>query len=151
MAAHFSFNGAAGRCEECSGEGFETVEMQFLADVQLLCAVCHGKRFKPDVLAVKHRGQSIADVLAMSAQEALAVFDPASDRDYVLRRALDPILNGGLGYLPLGQPFSTFSGREPHSLALALALSEEARGTLFVVDEPSAGLHSQDAASVVHA
>ena len=150
-AAHFSFNVAVGRCEECSGEGFETVEMQFLADVQLLCAVCHGKRFKPDVLAVKHRGRSIADVLAMSAEEALAVFDPASDRDYVLRRALDPILNVGLGYLPLGQPLSTLSGGEAQRLKLARALSEEAKGTLFVVDEPSAGLHSQDAAYVVNA
>ena len=71
-AAHFSFNVPAGRCEECSGEGYETVEMQFLADVQLLCAVCQGKRFKPEVLAVTHRGRSIADVLAMSVDEALA-------------------------------------------------------------------------------
>jgi len=150
-AAHFSFNVAAGRCDECSGEGFETVEMQFLADVQLLCAVCHGKRFKPDVLAVKHRGKSIADVLAMSAEEALAVFDPSGDRDYVLRRALDPILNVGLGYLPLGQPLSTLSGGEAQRLKLARALSEEAKGTLFIVDEPSAGLHAQDAAYVVDA
>ncbi len=76
-AAHFSFNVPAGRCEECSGEGYETVEMQFLADVQLLCPVCQGKRFKPEVLAVTHRGRSIADVLAMSVDEALALFDPA--------------------------------------------------------------------------
>src|SRR6202034_787490 len=68
-AAHFSFNVPAGRCEECAGEGYETVEMQFLADVQLLCPVCQGRRFKPEVLAVHHRGRSIADVLAMSVGE----------------------------------------------------------------------------------
>ena len=150
-AAHFSFNVAKGRCEECSGEGFETVEMQFLADVQLLCPVCQGKRFKENVLAIEHRGRSIADVLAMSVAEALAIFDPAGDRDYVLRRTLDPIVKVGLGYLPLGQPLSTLSGGEAQRLKLARALSEEAQGTLFVVDEPSAGLHAEDAAYVIGA
>jgi excinuclease ABC subunit A len=150
-AAHFSFNVPAGRCEECAGEGYETVEMQFLADVQLLCPVCQGKRFKHDVLAVRHRGRSIADALATSVEEALAVFDPVDDRDYVLRRALDPIRKVGLGYLPLGQPLSTLSGGEAQRLKLARALSEKAERTLFVVDEPSAGLHAQDAAYVVDA
>ena len=149
--AHFSFNVAAGRCEECAGEGYETVEMQFLADVQLLCAACHGKRFKPEVLAITHRGRSIADVLAMSVAESLAAFDPDDDRDYVLRRALTPIVKVGLGYLPLGQPLSTLSGGEAQRLKLARALSEEAKGTLFVVDEPSAGLHALDADHVVAA
>jgi excinuclease ABC subunit A len=149
--AHFSFNVPAGRCEECAGEGYETVEMQFLADVQLLCPVCQGKRFKPEVLAVEHRGRSIADTLAMSIDEALAVFDPAGDRDYVLRRALDPIVKVGLGYLSLGQPLSTLSGGEAQRLKLARALSEKAAKTLFVVDEPSAGLHAQDAAYVIDA
>ena len=159
-AAHFSFNVALGRCETCSGEGYETVEMQFLADVQLLCPVCQGKRFKPEVLAVKHRGKTIADVLAMSVDEALALFDPdgrsaalpkGAQRDYSLRRALDPIVRVGLGYLALGQPLSTLSGGEAQRLKLARALSEDAKGTLFVVDEPSAGLHAQDAAYVVTA
>jgi excinuclease ABC subunit A len=76
-AAHFSFNVPMGRCEECAGEGYETVEMQFLADVQLLCPVCQGKRFKPEVLAVSHRGKNIADVLGASVEEILALFDPA--------------------------------------------------------------------------
>jgi excinuclease ABC subunit A len=150
-AAHFSFNVPAGRCEECSGEGYETVEMQFLADVQLLCPVCQGRRFKPEVLAIKHRGKSIADVLGMTIDEVLALFDPGDDRDYVLRRALDPVAQVGLGYLNLGQPLSTLSGGEAQRLKLARALSEEAKGTLFVVDEPSAGLHAQDAAYVVAA
>jgi excinuclease ABC subunit A len=150
-AAHFSFNVPAGRCEECAGEGYETVEMQFLADVQLLCPVCQGRRFKPEVLATKHRGKSIADVLGMTIDEVLALFDPQDDRDYVLRRALDPVAQVGLGYLNLGQPLSTLSGGEAQRLKLARALSEEAKGTLFVVDEPSAGLHAQDAAYVVAA
>ncbi len=150
-AAHFSFNVPAGRCEECAGEGYETVEMQFLADVQLLCPVCQGKRFKPEVLAVTHRGRSIADVLAMSIEQALALFDPPSDRDYVVRRTLDPIARVGLAYLALGQPLSTLSGGEAQRLKLARALSEPAKGTLFVVDEPSAGLHAEDAAYVIGA
>jgi len=150
-AAHFSFNVPGGRCEECAGEGYETVEMQFLADVQLLCAVCHGKRFRPEVLAVTHRGRSIADVLAMNVDEALSVFDPPGDRDYLVRRTLDPIMKVGLGYLPLGQPLSTLSGGEAQRLKLARALTEEAPGTLFVVDEPSAGLHASDTAHVIGA
>jgi excinuclease ABC subunit A len=150
-AAHFSFNVPVGRCEECAGEGHETVEMQFLADVHLLCPVCQGKRFKPEVLAVKHRGRSVADVLATSVEEALALFDPDDARDYVLRRALDPIMKVGLGYLALGQPLSTLSGGEAQRLKLARALSEKASATLFVVDEPSAGLHARDAAYVVAA
>lgn len=149
--AHFSFNVAAGRCEECAGEGYETVEMQFLADVHLLCPVCQGKRFKPEVLAVKHGGRSIAEVLELSVEEACAAFDFAGARDYAIRRALDPILRVGLGYLPLGQPLSTLSGGEAQRLKLARALSEAAKGTLFVVDEPSAGLHAQDVATVVGA
>ncbi|HEY8088039.1 MAG TPA: excinuclease ABC subunit UvrA [Polyangiaceae bacterium] len=150
-AAHFSFNVPAGRCEECSGEGYETVEMQFLADVQLLCPVCQGKRFKPEVLAVRYRGKSVADVLALSIDDTLGLFDPEHARDYVLRRALDPIVKVGLGYLSLGQPLSTLSGGEAQRLKLARALSEQAKGTLFVVDEPSAGLHAQDAEFVVRA
>ncbi len=150
-AAHFSFNVPIGRCEECAGEGYETVEMQFLADVQLLCAVCHGKRFKPEVLEVTHNGLTIADVLALTVEESLRIFDPKGQRDYALRRALDPILKVGLGYLPLGQPLSTLSGGEAQRLKLARALSEEAKGGLFIVDEPSAGLHAQDAKYVVDA
>lgn len=154
--AHFSFNVAVGRCEACEGEGYETVEMQFLADVSLLCPVCQGKRFKPEVLAVKHRGKSIADVLAMTVTEAIALLDreaadDTSDRDYVLRRALEPVVRVGLGYLPLGQPLSTLSGGEAQRLKLARALSETAAGTLFVVDEPSAGLHAEDTVSVIAA
>jgi excinuclease ABC subunit A len=152
--AHFSFNVPVGRCDTCSGEGYETVEMQFLADVSLLCPVCQGKRFKPEVLAVLHQGKSVADILSMTVEDALTLLDPigaGGQRDYVLRRALEPVLRVGLGYLPLGQPLSTLSGGEAQRLKLARALSETPRGTLFVVDEPSAGLHAEDASHVIEA
>ncbi len=150
-ASHFSFNVAKGRCETCSGEGYETVEMQFLADVSLLCPVCQGKRFRPEVLAVRLGGLSVAEVLELSIEEALARFDPPAEPDPALRRALAPLLRVGLGYLTLGQPLSTLSGGEAQRLKLARALSEPARGTLFIIDEPSAGLHPSDVAPVVAA
>jgi len=151
--ASFSFNvPGKGRCEACSGEGYETVEMQFLADVMLLCPVCQGKRFNSDVLAVKLNGKTVADVLAMTVEEARAFLSPKDERDYVLERQLDPLIEVGLGYLPLGQPLSTLSGGEAQRLKLARALGfEDVAGTLFVVDEPSAGLHAEDAAHVVRA
>ena len=150
--AHFSFNVAGkGRCEACSGEGFETVEMQFLSDVSLLCPVCRGKRFRPEVLDVRFDGKSVADVLEMSVAEARAFLDRPGDRDYVLGRALDPLVEVGLGYVPLGQPLSTLSGGEAQRLKLARALSGPQKGTLYVVDEPSAGLHGEDVAKVLAA
>lgn len=150
--AHFSFNVAGkGRCEACAGEGYETVEMQFLADVMLLCPVCRGKRFNADVLRVEVEGKNVADVLAMSVAEALATFSPSDRRDYVIERMLGPLVRVGLGYLPLGQPLSTLSGGEAQRLKLARALSSDPKGTLFVVDEPSAGLHAEDAQHVVAA
>ncbi len=150
--ASFSFNvPGKGRCEACSGEGYETVEMQFLADVMLLCPVCQGKRFNAEVLAVRSQGKTVADVLAMTVEEALAIFSPKNDRDYVLEKCLEPLARVGLGYLPLGQPLSTLSGGEAQRLKLARALGQDAKGTLFVVDEPSAGLHAEDAEHVVAA
>jgi excinuclease ABC subunit A len=155
-AASFSFNVAGkGRCEACAGEGYETVEMQFLADVMLLCPVCQGKRFNSDVLAVTmrcgDRHATIADVLAMTVSDGRRFFSPRSARDYVIERMLAPLEEVGLGYLPLGQPLSTLSGGEAQRLKLARALSSDIAGTLFVVDEPSAGLHADDAAHVVRA
>lgn len=151
--ASFSFNvPGKGRCEACSGEGYETVEMQFLADVMLLCPVCQGKRFNADVLAVTTMGKSVADILAMTVEEARAFLSPRDHRDYVIERQLDPLIEVGLGYLPLGQPLSTLSGGEAQRLKLARALGFEVKqGTLFVVDEPSAGLHAEDAVHVVNA
>ncbi|HLL83295.1 MAG TPA: excinuclease ABC subunit UvrA [Longimicrobium sp.] len=146
-AAHFSFNVDKGRCEACSGEGYETVEMQFLADVALRCAACRGLRFKEEVLAVRHQGLSVADVLELTVDEVLARFAG----DAALVRALGPVARLGLGYLPLGQPLTTLSGGEAQRLKLARALSSEPTGTLFLIDEPSAGLHDADVAHVMAA
>ncbi|UQA55727.1 excinuclease ABC subunit UvrA [Polyangium aurulentum] len=139
-AGHFSFNVALGRCEACSGEGAETIEMQFLADVSLTCPVCRGKRFKDEVLEVKLDGRSVADVLALSIDEALAAFA----REPTIVRALGPLSRLGLGYLMLGQPLSTLSGGEAQRLKLARALGERCQGGLFLLDEPSAGLHAEE-------
>ena len=151
LPSYFSFNVAAGRCEACDGEGYETVEMQFLADVSFLCPVCQGQRFKPEVLAVTHCGLSVAQILTLTVSEALERLSPAAQPDPALRRALLPVVRVGLGYLPLGQPLSTLSGGEAQRLKLARALGESAAGTLFVVDEPSAGLHAEDVRPVVAA
>jgi excinuclease ABC subunit A len=149
-ASHFSFNVAVkdgrGRCEVCSGEGAETVEMQFLADVRIPCGACQGLRFGPEVLGVVLRGKSVAEVLGMTVREVLLHFDSEAEPDYVLRRALTPLVQLGLPYLPLGQPLSTLSGGEAQRLKLARALAESPHGTLFVLDEPSSGLHASDVA-----
>lgn len=144
--SHFSFNVEGGRCEACAGEGHETVEMQFLADVRLVCPVCQGRRFKPEVLSVTCRGQSVADVLESTVDETLQRF---RDCPAVLR-ALGPVQQLGLGYVCLGQPLSTLSGGEVQRLKLARALTEPLSGTLFVVDEPSAGLHADEVERVLH-
>ncbi|MFS8071688.1 MAG: excinuclease ABC subunit A, partial [Byssovorax sp.] len=139
---HFSFNVALGRCEACSGEGSETIEMQFLADVALTCPTCRGKRFRDEILEIKIDGKSAHDVLSMSIDEALAFFD----REPSVVRALGPLTELGLGYLALGQPLSTLSGGEAQRLKLARALGEPCRGALFILDEPSAGLHPSEVA-----
>lgn len=144
-ASHFSFNVDGGRCEACAGEGFETVEMQFLADVQLLCPVCQGQRFKPEVCAVVCRGRSVADVLNATVDEVLEWFSDATP----ILRSLGPVKQLGLGYLRLGQPLSTLSGGEAQRLKLARALNEQLADQLFVVDEPSASLHADEVSLVL--
>jgi len=171
-ATNFSFNTEGGRCDTCSGEGYETVEMQFLADVAIRCPVCKGRRFKDEILAIKLRERSVADLLEMTVDEVIAwsTFSVPSgtprERDpswptsawSKLRRALEPLARVGLGYLPMGQPLSTLSGGEAQRLKLARALVEANEkkpahkgGTLVLVDEPSAGLHAQDLARVIDA
>ncbi|MGC9196376.1 MAG: excinuclease ABC subunit UvrA [Syntrophobacteraceae bacterium] len=152
-AKHFSFNVPGGRCETCSGEGFQRVEMQFLADVLVRCPHCNGKRFKQEVLDIKLRGVSIGDMLDMSANQILDLF-PENRR---LADALQPVTAIGLDYIRMGQPLSTFSGGEAQRLKLIRHLSlpassgggEGVRPNLFILDEPTTGLHQDDTAKLI--
>ncbi|HEX7667977.1 MAG TPA: excinuclease ABC subunit A, partial [Polyangiaceae bacterium] len=143
----FSFNVEGGRCETCTGEGYETVEMQFLADVRLVCPVCKGRRFKEETLSVELRGKNVAEILESTVEETMQLFH---DETAVLR-ALGPLQMLGLGYLRLGQPLSTLSGGEAQRLKLARALGENHDGELLVLDEPSAGLHTDEVLRVLDA
>jgi excinuclease ABC subunit A len=139
--ATFSFNVEGGRCETCRGDGFEQVEMQFLSDVLLVCPACHGRRYTPEVLDVRYRGKTIADVLAMTVADALVFFADQAE----VRRALQPLVDVGLEYLGLGQPLSTLSGGESQRIKLAAHLGRDAKAhTLFIFDEPTTGLHLHD-------
>ncbi len=139
-ASDFSFNVTGGRCEACNGEGAETVEMQFLADVTFSCPVCKGRRFVGPVLEVRHRGLDVADALELTVDAAARVF--AGDRE--LAPSLDVLVRVGLGYLRLGQPLNTLSGGEAQRLKLAGTLAHTKPGSLVVLDEPTAGLHHDD-------
>ena len=136
----FSFNVPGGRCETCKGEGAETVEMQFLADVTFSCPDCAGRRFTGPVLDVKLRDKNVSDILELTATEALAW----GATDDALKKALKPMIDVGLGYVRLGQPLNTLSGGEAQRLKLAHALAEATPGSLIVLDEPTAGLHPDD-------
>ena len=136
----FSFNVEGGRCETCEGAGELVIDMQFLDDVRVPCEDCNGLRYRREVLDVRIDGRSIVDVLSMSVSEALEVF--ASERRVVAR--LEPLERVGLGYVALGQPLSTLSGGENQRLRLALALGENQPGGLYVLDEPTTGLHPVD-------
>jgi len=147
-ASHFSFNVPGGRCEACEGEGEVKVEMQFLADVFVPCEVCESKRFKPTVLEVKYRGRGVDQVLDMTVREALTFF---STSPKVLRRlqVLDEI---GLGYLRLGQPATTLSGGEAQRIKIAAHLSTQTGDrVLYILDEPTTGLHFDDIAKLLAA
>jgi len=136
----FSFNVTGGRCEECQGEGFEKVEMQFLSDVYLTCPVCHGRRFKAEVLEVAYQGKGIDAVLAMTVQEAMEFF-----HDYpTITSPLSPLVKVGLGYLRLGQPLNTLSAGEAQRLKLARHIGRGKAKTLLIFDEPTTGLHFAD-------
>ncbi|MGA2731974.1 MAG: excinuclease ABC subunit UvrA [Syntrophobacteraceae bacterium] len=144
---HFSFNVPGGRCETCNGEGFERVEMQFLADVFVRCAQCGGKRFKEEVLDIKLRGISIGDMLEMSAREILDRFP----ENRQLAGALEPVIEMGLDYIRMGQPLSTLSGGEAQRLKLIRHLSggQSDGAKLFILDEPTTGLHPDDISKLV--
>ncbi len=142
--AHFSFNTPGGRCEECQGDGFITIEMQFMADIVLECEACHGRRFKQDVLDVHYRDKSIFDILNMTVNEAIEFFSADPECDKIVRR-LKPLQDVGIGYIQLGQSSSTLSGGESQRVKLASFLAQEnADPTIFVFDEPTTGLHHSD-------
>jgi excinuclease ABC subunit A len=147
-AGHFSFNVPGGRCETCQGDGTVTVEMQFLADVELVCEECRGQRFKSAVLEVRYHGKNIHDVLDMTVREALAFFVNLPKVISKLR-----VLNEiGLGYLRLGQSATTLSGGEAQRLKLASHLTRtENKGILYILDEPTTGLHFDDIAKLLAA
>lgn len=137
----FSFNVKGGRCESCQGEGVRRVEMHFLPDVMVPCEACHGTRYERETLTVKYRGFSIADVLAMSVDEASSHFEAIPK----IRDALAALREVGLGYVKLGQPATTLSGGEAQRVKLAKELARRGTGrTLYVLDEPTAGLHLRD-------
>jgi excinuclease ABC subunit A len=137
----FSFNVKGGRCEHCQGDGLKKIEMHFLPDVYVKCDVCHGRRFNRETLEVLYKGRSIADVLDMTVEEAVEFFAAVPP----LRRRLDTLRGVGLGYIHLGQSATTLSGGEAQRVKLATELSRVETGrTLYILDEPTTGLHFED-------
>ena len=161
-ASAFSFNSGTGRCDRCSGMGFEKIEMQFLSDLFVRCPECDGRRYQPHVLRVRLRGKSIADVLEMTVAEAIVFFEPdrnepcgGSHSVVSLLRTLRMLEEVGLGYLRLGQPLNVLSGGESQRLKLVSHLAGQAgagngtQGALFILDEPTTGLHFDDVAMLL--
>ncbi|NOY37749.1 MAG: excinuclease ABC subunit UvrA [Chlorobi bacterium] len=145
--AHFSFNVDGGRCDECKGEGVIHVEMQFMADVELVCEHCKGKRFKPEILEVKYRGKSVYDLLELTVNEAIALFsEGTSTTEKKIVEKLQTLENVGMGYVHLGQASNTLSGGESQRIKLASFLKKEQQHIhkLFIFDEPTTGLHFDD-------
>ena len=144
---HFSFNTEGGRCESCSGDGTIKVNMQFMADISLVCDECRGKRFKPEVLEIKYKEKSIFDILELTIDDAIDFF-MVSEEKYGKKIAnkLQPLQDVGLGYLKMGQSSNTLSGGEAQRIKLASFLVKEksSKRTLFIFDEPTTGLHFED-------
>ena len=147
--SHFSFNVEGGRCEVCEGEGEVTIEMQFMADIHLLCENCNGKRFKQEILDIEYKGKNIADLLGMTVDEAIEFFSAplkSAGNDHKIATKLRPLSDVGLGYIRLGQSSSTLSGGEAQRIKLAsfLGKGQAHDHSLFIFDEPTTGLHFHD-------
>lgn len=147
--SHFSFNVEGGRCEVCEGEGQVTIEMQFMADIHLVCENCHGKRFKQEILDIEYKGKNISDILDMTVDDAIYFFNPlikTARPDQKIAGKLKPLADVGLGYIKLGQSSNTLSGGEAQRVKLASFLSKgnQHDHTLFIFDEPTTGLHFHD-------
>ncbi len=150
--SYFSFNSEGGRCEECKGEGIITIPMQFMADIEVPCDVCHGKRFKQEVLDVEYRGKNIYDFLEMTVNQAIEFLSetPGSQEKRIIKK-LKPLQDVGLGYIKLGQSSSTLSGGESQRVKLAYYMSlEKQEHTLFIFDEPTTGLHFHDISTLLN-
>ena len=145
-AGRFSFNVRGGRCEACEGDGVKCIEMHFLPDVYVTCDVCHGKRYNRDTLDCKYKGKNIFDVLDMTVEEGLAFFDGLPK----LQKKLQTLYDVGLGYVKIGQSSTTLSGGEAQRVKLATELSKRPTGkTIYVLDEPTTGLHADDVAKLL--
>ncbi len=155
--SHFSFNMDGGRCPECQGEGFVKIEMQFMADVTMVCEACGGKRFKPDILEVRYKGKNIDDILNMSVEEAVEFFSSQPEPQVrKIAERLQPLVDVGLSYIKLGQSSSTLSGGESQRIKLAYFLSmndsqskSRNQHIMFIFDEPTTGLHFHDVAKLL--
>lgn len=146
-AGRFSFNVKGGRCENCQGDGVIKIEMHFLPDVYVTCEVCKGKRYNREALEITFKGQTISDVLGMTVEQAAEFFKNIPS----IARKMDTLVEVGLGYIKLGQPATTFSGGEAQRIKLATELSRRATGkTLYILDEPTTGLHSADVKKLLH-
>jgi excinuclease ABC subunit A len=142
----FSFNVKGGRCEACEGQGVNRIEMQFLPDLYVPCEVCHGTRYNRETLSVKYKGKNIAEVLDMTIDEAVIFFEAFEP----IRRKLETMIDVGLTYIKLGQPATTMSGGEAQRVKLSKELSKIATGrTVYILDEPSVGLHSHDVSKLI--
>lgn len=140
-AKHFSFNTVGGRCENCQGLGYVSTNMLFFEDLEVICPVCHGKRFKKEILSVKYKEHSINDILESSVHDCLTIFNKERKVKYVL----DLLVEIGLGYLKLGQSLTTLSGGEGQRLKLAKELLKQGnKKSLYLLDEPTTGLHPND-------
>ena len=145
-SGRFSFNIRGGRCEACEGDGVKKIEMHFLPDVYVTCDVCHGKRYNRDTLEVHFKGKNISDVLEMTVEEALVFFDGIPK----IKNKLQTLYDVGLGYIRLGQSSTTLSGGEAQRVKLATELARRGTGqTLYILDEPTTGLHSDDVAKLI--